>query len=58
MKLTEDDKLKIKDLYREAFLVLSDVNRIETTLSRIKNEATELTNKCLKILAEENGHKT
>lgn len=58
LEITEDDKLKVKDLRREAFLILSDVNEMEITFSRIKNEATELIDKCSKILNKEDGNKT
>lgn len=55
-KITEEDKEKAKDLHREAFIVLSDVNAIEKTLSRIKNEATELRDKCASIIDSKNGN--
>lgn len=57
-KITEEDREKAKDLHREAFMVLTDVNEIEKTLSRVKNEATELRDKCTAIIDSRNGNKT
>lgn len=57
-KLTEEDRAKIQDLYRENLIVLGDVNEIEKTLSRIKNEATELAEKLDTLLNDENGSET
>lgn len=54
-KLTEEVRAKVQDLYRENLVVLGDVNAIEKTLSRIKNEATELVEKLDTLLDDENG---
>lgn len=56
--ITDEDKEKAKDLHREAFMILTDVNEIEKTLSRVKNEATELRDKYAAIIDSKNGNET
>lgn len=51
----EEIREKLQDLYRENLVVLGDVNAIEKTSSRIKNEATELSVKLIKLLGLKNG---
>jgi len=52
-KLTEADREKAQELMREVVIVLGNVNEEEKTLSRIKNEATEIYEKLDTILDEE-----
>jgi len=51
VKITEEDKQKAQDSYREAFVVLGTINEMEKTLSRIKNEVTELLEKLEPIVS-------
>jgi len=52
-RLTEADREKTQELMREVVIVLGNVNETEKTLSRIKNEATEVYEKLDTILDEE-----
>ena len=52
-KLTEADREKAQELMREVVTVLGDVNEMEKTCSRIKNETTEIYEKLDTILDEE-----
>lgn len=40
--MNKTDRKKAQQLLQEVLVVLSDVNEIEKTLSRIKNQTTEL----------------
>jgi len=56
-KLTKEDREKAQQLMREVVVVLGDVNEVEKTLSRVKNEATELYEKLDTVLNTNGSNK-
>lgn len=55
-KITEEDREAAQNLYREVFVILGTVNETEKTLSRVKNEATELLDKLEPIVGKRDGN--
>lgn len=56
--VSEKDKEEAQDLYREVFVVIGSINEAEKTLSRLKNEATELLEKLTPLIDRQNGNET
>lgn len=54
-KLTEADREKAQELMREVVVILGSVNEVEKTLSRVRNETTELYKKLDIVLNEKVG---